>query len=693
MILTNLFWIISIWVATFIIGVVSWPSTALFFGKLSDRGYSLSKILGLIVITYFLFLSATVKILPLSLTSLILLILIWASFNFFLEYRYKIILKDRRLPNWKRFVLIEIAFLVLILLAAFVRAHQPGILGIERFPDFAFINSLFNARWLPLYDVWYLGGTVNYYYFGHVLAYSLLTISRVPPIAGFFVVVAWMFGLLGINIYRLGRDVLSPLIAGQKMHRKTKEKAFIFAGILSFFSVSLAGTWHTTLWFLSYIRSILLKTPPPNFWYPDATRAIPGTITDIPLYGFFESDLHPHMWGLFSGVIILTTLYMLWLAPKRSLHITNKYLWFLSFILGISYMTNSWDAFTLGVLSLFILIIKFWSSSKIKLLPFLFFVPIAAYVVALPWSLFFKAPIDGIGLVQQMSPFLPWISFWGPFLLLILIFLARIYWTLRRDRCLQPSFLSPYLFHLAMLFGAIFFIAFLEIIYFKDLFNGGEFFRVNTVFKVVHQVWLWIGMLAGSMMVWIFFSARQQKTLIFFSLIIFLIVAGQAIYPIKTIWQAGLQNKELTGLGTGLDWWQKMYPYDYQAYLFLEDLRKSLPEEERVKNIVEAEGESFTQDCRFSVFLGWPTIIGWPIHEWTWRGSYEVVGSRKEEVKEIYTGEDKIKTKNILKKYKINYIIVGEVEREKYKDQINLDKLLSLGKAIFRNEKTIIISL
>ena len=68
----------------------------------------------------------------------------------------------------------------------FVRAHNPSINAIERFMDFGFIQTLFNAHTLPLADMWYLGEPLNYYYFGHVMGYVILSVSNVAAEPGFF---------------------------------------------------------------------------------------------------------------------------------------------------------------------------------------------------------------------------------------------------------------------------------------------------------------------------------------------------------------------------------------------------------------------------------------------------------------------------------------------------------------------------
>ena len=684
MFLENLLFIIPVWITTFLVGFISWPTAYFFFRSLSDRGYSISKILGFLIIGYLIFLLATLKIIKLDLPYFLIIISLWTAFNFFLNSKLRLIRKED--IKLKRIFSIEFFFLSLFSFWVFVRSFNPEIRGIERFMDFGFLQSLFQTNTLPAHDMWFLGGYINYYYFGHFLGYLILSLSRVDPVPGFLTLVALIFAILGINVYRLGHDLISLLWP------KSKKEISILSGCLSFCLVMLAGNWYTYSWLFQKLKQIFLGGLEPYFWYPDATRIIPGTITEMPIYSFLEADLHPHMWGLLNGILILTVVYAFWKNKKFGLNLKNPYLWLIAFILGVSYMTNSWDALTLGILSIIILFFRFFLIEKLKFskivqfLKLVIFIAVFSYIFALPWSLFYQLPVKGIGIVSKRSPFLPWISFWGPFVSVLIVFLGRVIWLKLKNKKIPP-------FHLALIFASIFFLIFMELFYVKDLFDKGEFFRVNTVFKITNQVWLWLGTVLGSIIIWLFFSFERRTQKIIFCLILFLTFIGPFIYPLKTLWQARLSSKKIIGLTRSLDWWKENYPYDYEAYLFLKNLQKSLPKEKKVKNIVEAEGESFTDSARFSTFLGWPTIIGWPIHEWTWRGTYDIVGPRVEEVKEIYTGKEREETEKILKKYKIDYLIIGEIERERYKENLNLEKLLSLGEIIFQNEKTIIIGL
>ncbi len=689
----------SVWSLTLIIGLASWPATYLFFGQLSDRGYSIAKFLGLLTIGYVAFLGATLNLFPLNQSTFVIIVIVWSVINLALLF-FRVIPNNKpfrfNLAGLIQIVAIEAAFLLIFIFWAYIRGHQPEIYQIERFMDFGFIKALFNTSHLPLEDIWFSGESLNYYYFSHFIAYLLLTLSSVAPESGFFVLVAWMMALLAINVYRVAADLLALL--GLKRGAVSKN-VFRLAGVLSVFSVIFAGTFYSAHWMASAIKSVFFDSPIPYFWYADPTRSIPGTIIEMPIFSFLVSDLHAHVWGLLSGVLILSLLTALWQketdaspANKIVLKWRNGRVWLLAVLLGLTYMINSWDVITLGLLSAAALLGRYYQTPKWRLLLILIFIPAAAYLTALPWSVYFKAPLTGIGIVSDPSPFKTWLLLWSPKVGVVLFFFGFWLFNAWRHRKkgdgFQFSFKIP---HLAIALTALGLLVLIELFYFRDILLKGEWYRANTVFKVTMQVWLWTGILSGSMLVAM--VVKTERTA--FKYGIFLIIAGlllaQGVYPIRAAWQATLANKTYTGLGAGLQWWQNKYPFDYMAYQYLASVARKLPEDDKIRRIVEAEGESYTDASRFSVFLGWPTIIGWPIHEWTWRGSYDEVGARRQEVKEIYTGQDEMTTRQILDKYNIDYIIVGEFEKKRYANYIRFEKLKKMGRVVYDNESALVI--
>ena len=122
----------------------------------------------------------------------------------------------------------------------------------------------------------------------------------------------------------------------------------------------------------------------------------------------------------------------------------------------------------------------------------------------------------------------------------------------------------------------------------------------------------------------------------------------------------------------------------YGAILYL---RKNKDE----KNMIEAVGDSYTDFNAVSAFAGVPTVMGWRVHEWLWRGGYEMVGQRDEEVKRFYEAESAEKMRAILNKYQVGWVLVGPNEKSKYK--INEEELQKLGKKAWESGDVYLVKL
>ena len=180
-----------------------------------------------------------------------------------------------------------------------------------------------------------------------------------------------------------------------------------------------------------------------------------------------------------------------------------------------------------------------------------------------------------------------------------------------------------------------------------------------------------------------------------------------SIYPIFSVRSYFDSLRTYRGLD-GLAWLRDEYPSDYAGIEWLNN--QVIRDTQHVTNgkncnsqnvslvtchlsppvIVEADGDSYTDYARMSAFTGLPTIIGWPVHEWLWRGSYDVVAPRREVVRKIYESRNLAETEKLLKTYEVKYVIVGVLEREKYAALLQEWKFEKLGKIVFRSDPTVI---
>jgi uncharacterized membrane protein len=153
-----------------------------------------------------------------------------------------------------------------------------------------------------------------------------------------------------------------------------------------------------------------------------------------------------------------------------------------------------------------------------------------------------------------------------------------------------------------------------------------------------------------------------------------------SVYPYFAIKSYFGDLKTYSGLN-GTNYLKVLYPNDFDAIQWINKNIKGQPV------ILEAQGDSYTDYARVSANTGLPTVLGWTVHEWLWRGSYDIPAPRIPEIEKMYQSSSLDETKTLLRKYNVSFVFVGDLERQKYID-INEEKFKSLGKSIFQKGDT-----
>lgn len=654
------------WFFLFTLGVVNLPVTWYLFRRFFDAGYGFAKTIGIVTLTYIVFVGATIHLVPITRISLFLVFLLTAGLNYliFKKYKEKIL---KSLTDKKRVLIFqELFFFAGLLLWSYVRAHQPDIEGLEKFMDFGFINSILRTKFLPPPDMWFAGGSINYYWFGHLWVAVLTKLSGIPASITYNLLLGTIlgFGLTGAF------SLVSSLFKSLNIENYTK--LGIVAGIISAVILIFAGSFHAPFY--------VLKEGRQDYWYPDSTRFIgynpeteDKTIHEFPLYSFVVSDLHAHVLDipfvlLFLGLLANYILYKKETGFRQQI----KNLAPLALVLGIMITTSSWDfaiyllvsgvTFFLFNLMRYKLGLDFvWESlKKIGVLVIL------ALFFALPFLLNFSSLAQGIGLVKFRSPLWQLAILWG-FPAVFTVIFAALVW--RKGLRKKAD-----IFVLSLLISSWILIAIPEVIYVKDIYIS-SFSRANTMFKLTYQAFVMFYISIGYIAIRTVSSLKKESARGLLSLFYATLFASVLIYPYFAInsYYAGLKNYR--GL-SGEAWIENRYPDEYQALGWLKENVKGQPV------ILEAVGDSYTTFNLISSYSGLPTIEGWLVHEWLWRGSFDEPGLRGGEVDTIYNTSDIQAAKDLLNKYKVEYVIVGNLEREKYPNLVE-EKFEKLGEVVF----------
>ncbi len=227
-----------------------------------------------------------------------------------------------------------------------------------------------------------------------------------------------------------------------------------------------------------------------------------------------------------------------------------------------------------------------------------------------------------------------------------------------------------------------------------DLASLPDWYRMNTVFKLYYEVWTMTSLLAAvalavlvsrksvAVMSWIptprgFVSETQfrpapRTTQMRFAIgACVVLIALSLVYPaVATIPRLDQRfpGHPIVGSLDALDWmnYGTLQGVDGHIIRFDGDLAAIRWFQDHVDGtpvIAEASiGPYRGNGSRFSIALGLPTVLGWDRHERQQR-YYPEIAERDQDVHDLYVSGSIERKREIIERYRIRYIIVGDVER------------------------------
>ena len=261
------------------------------------------------------------------------------------------------------------------------------------------------------------------------------------------------------------------------------------------------------------------------------------------------------------------------------------------------------------------------------------------------------------------------------------VFLCSLLWRGRKWKPLVylESLALPDLFVAVLGLCAVGLVLIPELVYVRDIYEDGNA-RANTMFKLTYQAYILFGISMGYLLIrMLVFSARKVSRAFALASLMCLLSTmgylGNAVYSwFGEVWDPS-QYQGLNATG----FLESEFSQDAKAIRWLK---------ENVQGSLEANGDSYTGYERVSAMTGLPTILGWYVHEWLWRNDVEDLNEKSWEIETIYTSDDSEEVETLLKKYQVEYIFVGAMEREKYGVSLNDSLLQSLGTIVFQDEDT-----
>jgi YYY domain-containing protein len=378
------------WYVVFLLlGWVCFPMVRFTFSGLPDRGFPLTRLVGLLSLAFLTWIAGSVGI-PfnvVTISSVFGLLVLLNGALFWMQR--KTILADLK-ENWKHYLTVELVFLGLFLLFLAVRLGNPDLWhpakGGEKPMDFSYLNAVIKSTTFPPYDPWYAGGYINYYYFGFVLVGVPIKWLGIIPSIAYNLVLPTFFAFFGTAAFSMGWNLMWAF--GYKMVKPDPESEEVvrvnnhrplWAGFSAVGLSLLVGNLGT----VRMIWQGFMRLATPNFeagnlldklmwtvqgigmfiqhaqlpygagdWYWIPSRAIPGEpITEFPLFTFLYADPHAHLFALPLTLLALAwSLSILlqqwhWEGDRRWMRVLQGVATFVmgGMVIGSLYPTNTWD--------------------------------------------------------------------------------------------------------------------------------------------------------------------------------------------------------------------------------------------------------------------------------------------------------------------------------------------------------------
>ena len=700
-----------------VLGSVAMPLTGRLFRRFQDRGWMFSKVTAIAVSGFLTWFLVAVKIIKFTTITCIVVTLVCAAASLILYCReQKAGFECIPFAHLDLVYAEELLFFAAFLLWTYFAGFHPAAYGTEKFMDYGFMEAMMRSKTLPATDLWYSQGKINYYYGGQYFAVFLTKLSGAKVELTYNLMRTFVAGLAFAMPFSLVHQMVTDRLG--KTGSRWKKALPSVTGILAGISVSIAGNMHYVVYgqIIPFIRK-LKGEEVSSYWFPDATRYIgfnpdveDKTIHEFPCYSFVLGDLHAHVVDIMFVLLLLGLLYA-WMKKVRTTELSGesmsrKQFWKKQLLmpqllasgalLGMFHWTNYWDFVIYFVVTcgaaLFMNIIGQKGRSKWVLgvtAAQAAEVLILATVIILPFTLQFDTSnmVQGIALAKHHSLPHQLLVLWGlPGILTILFVVSLLIEKLRGAEQkslyhLLTSIRLPDLFAVLMGLCAIGLVLIPELVYVRDIYENRNA-RANTMFKLTYQAYIMFGMTMIYAIFRLFVIGRNKilKVLAFIGLFFFVWTCGYFGNSVHSWFGEVWKPSQYKGLNATA-FLETDFPEDVNGIRWLKENISDAPV------VLEANGDSYSEYERVSAMTGLPTIMGWYVHEWLWRGDLADLNAKIEEIKEIYTSTDETRVKELLENYKVSYIFVGSCERNKYGADLNNDLLKSLGEVVFQDSE------
>lgn len=628
-------------------------------------------------------------------------------------------------PQWKNFLTGFGVFALLFILTVWVRGYKIGVeCTTEQYMDFGFVQAIFRQKSAVPEDIWFSGNPLNYYYLGQACTAYLCRLSRVVPDFGYTFMLATVYAACIGMVFSIVQGFLSTILG-----RTTR--SVLTGSVIGSLAAAFSGNGHYLLHgiILPLVGKITgqdLRYRPEGYFFPDSTVYV-GNWPDLAdkgkneflAYSVILGDLHAHYVNQLFVLPLLVFALDYALDPEKktfAARLLDVRYFLIATLLAIFMGANYWDFpiyyVICGALILFHdlalyapgkvtckseetvhsasiavkrlkkqeaaggtgnrenIILPLWRIVAEVLGKGVLIFGVAKLLIQ-PFERQFVKMASEICLAHAHTQFYKFVVLWG---IPITISAALFIHLMRGD--LKKQFPLGRLAIICLILCATGLTLVPEAIFIRDIY-GDEFARFNTMFKLTYQAFLLFSIITGiAVGIWL-----QHKKLAF-ALPAIVVTALLSTYLFTAIHQF-MGNVLIPSNREGANVCDFLLKdADLSAEMTAIHLLREDPR--RVVHILEAGGESYTPDDKLSVFSGACTYVGWSVHEWMWRSSYDIIGPRMDETSRFYQGGDKRFCENFVKDHEIDYIFAGPQEYGQY--AVDLSGFEDLCDVVFCDE-------
>jgi YYY domain-containing protein len=712
-----------------ILGVVFLPLTVWLLGSLPDHGYASTKILGLLAVTYLTWLVGS--FIPIASSALLPLVVVLVAaalgWWFWLDRTIDAVRPLRRVIAVEEAVFLA-GFVGWCLLRAFVL--HPGISHTEQPMDMALLNASIHAASYPAYDPWMSGHTINYYYLGYLLFAMPAKLSGVAPTVAYNLALSTVPALLMSSCYgivyafvrKLHWPLLAPLfvavignwhaalaqipqgqtptnttwwfwcstrVIGPSCDSYTTITEFPFFSfllgdlhphVMTLPLTALAITIGCAILF-SEERIAVERRVQPLARLVCASVAVGILFTanswDFPIYLLFVGScivinayLHDDSTTWYQSAAASAAV----LAVASVVLFAPFYLHYRSVTHGIGLVNTPSDFWQfLQVLGLFLIL----AAAFVGILSVLLQPDDASsegedwsqtsataseageartWAASNGWSIVLFAAIVVLGVRFHLVVLLALLGV-GMVAVLLLYRVLNTETPNRGDACA-----------LLLVAAGCLAAAIPEVVYLRDVFDGGANYRMNTIFKFDYQAWVLLGLAAAYAVYRSWHIVRALFAPALGWLVLGCAMVG-TIMGLAYTWIAP-PTAYTAGAATSLDALASLSPHnpgDYDMVRWLDAHASPGAVEAEALGNAQHQNEEYNADIgRISFYTGLSAVLAWPGHERQWRGDDPEITAREADVNTIFSTKEVATARRLLHKYNVRYVIVGDSERTMY---------------------------